>query len=155
MDANRGPLKRSQDLIVEELDDEVLVYDSNADRAHCLSPDAARVWRRCDGRTPIDGLAAQIGLSAERVQTAVDELERCELLEEPSTLSGHTRRELTVKLAKVGAAAAAVPLIVSVSAPTPAQAATLAFCATFSSGNCGGTGNGCSGTVGCCCCTPP
>jgi len=156
MDAHRGPLARSEDLIIEEIGDEVIVYDSNADTAHCLSPDAASVWRRCDGRTPIDGLAAQIGLSAERVETALDELERCALLEEPRAATGHTRRDLSLKLAKVTAAAAAAPLIISVAAPTPAQAATRAFCAQFSSGNCGmETSGGCSGSVGCCCCTPP
>ena len=149
------PLARSQDLIVEEVGDEVLVYDSNADTAHCLSPDAASVWRRCDGKTPIDGLTAQVDLSAERVESALSELERCELLEQPATPAGHTRRDLTLKVARISAAAAATPLIISVAAPTPAQAATRAFCAQFSSGNCGmETSGGCSGSVGCCCCTP-
>jgi hypothetical protein len=150
------PLARSEDLIVEELGDEVLVYDSNSDTAHCLTPDAARVWRGCDGTTPIDVLTAQVGLSAERVDNALSELQACNLLEQAPTLAGdgHTRRELVLRVAKVGAAAAAVPLIISVSAPTPAQAGTIRFCATFSSGNCGSS-TGCSGTVGCCCCTPP
>lgn len=150
MEANRGPLARSEDLIIEELGDEVLVYDSKADKGHCLSPDVARVWRRCDGRTPVEGLTAQLGLSVERIQSALDELERCDLLDP----AGHTRRELTVKFAKLSAAVAATPLIVSVVAPTPAQAATPKFCAQFSSGNCG-SNTGCSSTVGCCCCTPP
>jgi hypothetical protein len=154
------PLARSEDLIVEELGDEVLVYDSKTDTAHCLTPDAARVWQGCDGATPIDSLTAQVGLSAERVEIALDELERCDLLAARPTLTGegHTRRELTMRVAQVGAAAAAVPLIISVSAPTPAQAGTILFCQEFSSGNCGGTsgpGGGCQGTVGCCCCTPP
>jgi hypothetical protein len=154
------PLARSEHLIVEEIADEILVYDSSVDVAHCLTPDAARVWSACDGTRPIDSLAAELGLSAERVEDALGELERCNLLERAPTLSGdgHTRRELSLRVAKVGAAAAAVPLIVSVSAPTPAQAGTIKFCAQFSSNNCGGTsgpGAGCQGTVGCCCCTPP
>jgi hypothetical protein len=156
MKLNRGPLARSEDLIIEELGDEVLIYDSKTDKGHCLSPDAARVWRRCDGRTPSDGLAAQVGLSEERVESALDELERCELLavEEP-TLPGHTRREMSVKVVKAGVAVAATPLIVSVLAPTPAMAATLNQCAQFSSNNCGGdSSDGCSMTPGCCCCTP-
>ena len=150
------PLARSEDLIVEELGDEVLVYDSNSDTAHCLSPDAARVWRHCDGGTSIESLTAQVSLSAERVEDALHELERCELLKARPTLTGdgHTRRELGLKVAKVGAAAAAMPLIVSVAAPSPAMAATPAFCAQFSSGNCG-SNTGCSKEVGCCCCIPP
>ena len=152
--SSREPLARSEGLILEELGDEVLVYDLSSDTAHCLSPDAASVWQKCDGNTSIDDLATQVDLSAERVQDALHELERCELLMQPPTLSGdgHTRRELSLKVAKVGAAAAAMPMIVSVAAPAPAMAATLAFCANFSSGNCG-SNTGCSKEVGCCCCS--
>ena len=148
------PRARSDDLIVEELGDEVLVYDSSSDMAHCLTPDAARVWRLCDGNTSIDSLPAQADLSAERVVQALRELESSELFEQAPTLGGdgHTRREMGLKVAKVGAAAAAMPLIVSVAAPAPAMAATLAFCANFSSGNCG-SNTGCSKEVGCCCCS--
>jgi hypothetical protein len=150
------PLARSDDLIVEELGDEVLVYDTNSDTAHCLSPDAARVWRHCDGETSIEGLTAQVGLTAERVEDALAELDRCALLAVLPVAAGHTRRDLGLKTVKVAAAAAAAPLIISVSAPTPAMAATRAFCAQFSSGNCGmETSGGCSGSIGCCCCTPP
>jgi hypothetical protein len=150
------PLARSDALIIEELGDEVLVYDSNSDMAHCLSPDAARVWRLCDGQTLIDSLPAQADLSAERVVAALRELERIELLEQGPTLSadGHTRRDFGLRVAKVGVAAAAVPMIVSVAAPAPAMAASIAFCAQFSSGNCG-TATGCTKDVGCCCCHTP
>jgi hypothetical protein len=147
------PLARSQDLIIEELGDEILVYDSKVDKGHCLSRDAARVWQRCDGRTPAEGLAAQVGLDLERVESALAELASCELLEEGE---GHTRRELGVKAVTAGAAIAATPLIMSVLAPTPAMAATINQCIKFSSNNCGGsTSDGCSSTTGCCCCTPP
>ena len=43
---------------------------------------------------------------------------------------GATRREVATRFVKAGAVAAAAPLIVSVAAPTPAQAQTLAFCAS-------------------------
>jgi hypothetical protein len=151
METNRGPLARSEGLIIEEIGDEVLVYDSMVDTAHCLSPDATRVWQRCDGRTPTGGLAAQVGLSPDRVKTALEELERCELLEE---FGGHTRREMGLKVVKTGAAVAATPLIISVMAPTPAMATTFIVCASRSSNNCGGL-DGCSSVPGCCCCTPP
>jgi hypothetical protein len=154
----RKPLARSDELVVEELDDELLVYDQKTDRAHCLSSEAARVWRRCDGQTRIDVLSAELHLDSHTVDRALDELAACELLETAAeTAGGSTRRELTVKVVRASAAAAAAPLIISVAAPTPAMAATPAFCATFSSGNCGcGAGSsGCCGSIGCCCCTPP
>ena len=148
------PLARSEDLIVETVGDEVLVYDSRVDRAHCLSPEAARVWELCNGEHRSDDLAASAGLERDRVESALAELALCDLLEAAPVASGHTRRELTVWTAKATATAAAVPMIISVAAPTPAQAATLTFCLTFSDNDCGGA-NGCSGQPGCCCCTPP
>lgn len=155
MDKAYGPLARESDLIVEEIGDEVLVYDSRAQRGHCLSPEAAQVWRRCDGRTPTAGLSAQLDLDVDTVKRALDELHGCDLLEDQAELGdGTTRRELTVKMAKVGGAVAAAPLILSVGAPVAHAAVTPAFCAQFSSGNCGGN-SGCSSSVGCCCCTPP
>ena len=150
------PLARSQDLIVEELGDEILVYDKKAAQGHSLSPDAARVWRRCDGSTPIEGLANQLGLDVDRVIGAVDELAACDLLvAQPTLAGGRTRREATVRLAKIGAGVAAAPLIVSVLAPSAAMAVSRATCLHFS-GNCGGGGGGetgCKEVPGCCCCT--
>src|SRR5215210_5281802 len=151
-----GPLARTSDLIIEELGDEVLVYDTKTDQGHSLSPEAAKVWNNCNGRTTAEMLSVQLGLDRKIVDQALDELAACELLEVRPTIvaDGSTRREVTIKMAKVGAAAAAAPLILSVAAPTPSMAASLNFCIGFSSGNCGGS-SGCSKSVGCCCCIPP
>jgi hypothetical protein len=152
------PLARTSELVIEELADEVLVYDQRVHRAHCLSAAAALVWSRCDGVTRIEDLGAELGLDAATARRAVDELALCELLEAvPQPAVGTTRRELTIKLAKVGAVAAAVPLIVSVAAPQPAQAATIAFCASAcppagcdASGNCGDCCTAKFAGCGCC-----
>jgi hypothetical protein len=149
-----NPCARSEDLIVEELGEELLVYDMKADRGHCLSPIAARVWRRCDGRTPAKDMSAELELDPDAVGRALNELTACKLLQPTPELSvvavsgdGATRRELATRFVKAGAVAAAAPLIVSVAAPTPAQAQTLAFCAQFTPQGCGP----CAGQ-GCCCC---
>lgn len=153
------PLARSQGLIVEELGDELLIYDEKAERAHGLSLAATRVWRRCDGETAADLLGAELDLDSDTVSRALDELAACELLEIPEKASKsapgyYTRREVTVKMAKVGAAVAATSLIVSVAAPTPAMAATAAFCLQFSGGCCGSSAGCCNQAIGCCCCNP-
>jgi hypothetical protein len=151
------PLARSQNLIVEELGEELLVYDTEADRGHCLSPEAARVWRRCDGHTPSAGLSAQLELDADTVNRALDELDACNLLEAAPQLTvdgGTTRRELTVKMVKVGGAVAAAPLIVSIAAPTAASAFTPppgCEAITQCLFNCGQTGSGCQGAACVCC----
>jgi hypothetical protein len=151
------PCARSEGLIVEELGAELLVYDMEADRGHCLSPTAARVWRRCDGHTPSDELSARLDLEPDAVNRALEELAACKLLESTPELTvvagnvqGATRREVATKFVKAGAVAAAAPLIVSVAAPTPAQAQTLLFCAQFNSDQ----GCGSCQQAGCCCCTP-
>jgi DNA-binding MarR family transcriptional regulator len=148
------PLARSQGLVVEELGEELLVYDLETDRAHSLYPEAAQVWRSCDGGTSVESLAARLELDAETVGRALDELEACDLLESAAPpAGGSTRRELTVRAVKAGALVAAAPLIVSVTAPSPASAVTPGQCAGFSSTTCGqgGPSVGCKG-AGCCCC---
>jgi hypothetical protein len=150
MAGNPKPLARSGDLIIEEVEEEVLVYDQNSDAAHCLSAEAARVWRACDGQTTIDALTADLGLDADTVTRALGELQSRNLLEAGQSGAALTRRDLTVKVAKVSAAAAAVPLIVSVRppvaeammTPTPEQ------CAEYNAQSC----NACCQIDGCCCC---
>ena len=156
MDFAPAPLARSTDLIVEEHGDELLVYDTRADVGHCLSPAAARIWRRCDGRTPPDGLSAQLALEGDAVDQALAELEACALLEAPlePTLNvvrngGSTRREVATKAVKVGAGMAAGALIFSQAAPAAAQAVSPAFCANLLTNDCGVCGQN-----DCCCCTP-
>jgi DNA-binding MarR family transcriptional regulator len=151
-----GPLARADDLIVEELGGEVLVYDTRTDHGHSLSREAALVWRACNGKTPVEQLSSRLGLDQETVDRALAELDSCELLEvKPSIAAdGSTRREVTLRLAKVGAAVATAPLILSVAAPEAYAAVTLFGCLQIGidQGNdCGGGGDGCK-AIGCCCC---
>lgn len=160
----RAPLRRSEDLILEELGDELLVYDKTNKRAHCLSPDAARVWRACDGSMDTSALSAQLGLPRDVVRRALDELQNSELLDQGLELvnvgsengngTAVTRRELAVRSAKVGTAAATAPLILSLAVPSAAMAATLTFgqCAIYSSQSCGNNPGQCGFYDGCCCC---
>jgi len=172
MDANTSiPLARSADLVVEEIDDEVLVYDLTSNQAHCLSATAAAVWRACDGQTSSDALVAHLGLDAEAVGRALIELASCDLLQARPVLgetrnrrfrrksrsevaaksgNGLTRRETTIKFAQYGTAAMAIPLIWSIAGPIPEAAATPtpAQCLQYNDNSC----DACSVIIGCCCC---
>ncbi|HEY0004483.1 MAG TPA: hypothetical protein VGB17_06700, partial [Pyrinomonadaceae bacterium] len=53
----RWPLARKEGLVVRELADELLVYDTRRDRAHCLNKTASLVWQRCDGLTSTSEMA--------------------------------------------------------------------------------------------------
>ncbi len=154
------PVARSDELIVEELDGQVLIYDQRTDEAHCLSPAAGRVWRACDGKTSREQLATQLGLEADTVKQAIDELEACGLLAGIAN-PGVTRREATTRFVKVGAAAAAAPLIYSIVGPSPAAAqSVLAQCLAVNAiagHDCGQNPSkpGCKSVPGCCCCHLP
>lgn len=145
------PLARNDELVVEELGDELLVYDLTRNEAHSLGALAARVWKACDGETSVDAISTKLGVSRDEVDEALAGLSTTHLLDEPEQ-SGMTRRGLTLRAVKLGAAAAAAPLIVSIAAPTAAMAVTEAFCAGISV-----SANGCGDChkFGCCCCEPP
>ena len=125
------PEARKEGLVVKELSGEVLVYDRDRNKAHCLNSTAALVWGYCDGKTSV----AQIARAIEgEINTAVDEdviwlgveqLSKTHLLREsanvPECKIGLSRRELMKRIGL--AAAVALPVVTSIIAPTAAQAA--------------------------------
>ena len=127
---NKFPKARQNKLVVQELADEVLVYDLERDKAHCLNQTAAMVWKQCDGNNDAAQIAGRVGAELQApvderlVWFALEQLGRDKLLEEsivpPAVLAGMTRRQMVRTLGL--AAVVAVPLITSIVAPTPAQA---------------------------------
>jgi hypothetical protein len=125
------PLRRRRKLVIEELADETLVYDETRHKAHCLNRTAAFVWKRCDGQTTVEQLAALLSrargvpVEAEIVSEALEDLRRARLLEEgPAEWKPMTRRRLAGRLAVAGLAS----VIASVVAPTAAQATSVGDC---------------------------
>lgn len=47
--ADGFPCARRDDLLVQEVLDELLIYDLRSHEAHFLSAAAAAIWRGCDG----------------------------------------------------------------------------------------------------------
>jgi hypothetical protein len=144
---NARPVARKQGLVIQELPDEVLVYDLDRDRAHCLNTTAAFVWQRCNGRNTTTQLAQTLGrqfdcsVDEKIVWLALDQLGRNHLLEKqpapPPALMGMDRRAMVRALGL--AAVVAIPVVKSIVAPTPTQAAT-----------CVGLGGGCGVSAQCC-----
>ena len=138
-------------LLLLELEDEVLMYDSERNVAHCLNRTAGLVWKHCDGRTSVDEILhmLQDGSHSPVDQTvvwlALEQLNKAHLLEEPIPprdlkSKGLSRRDLIRKLGM--ASAVALPLVTSVLAPTAAHAAS---CFPLGHG-CGMDRQCCSGT---------
>lgn len=132
------PQARTTGVVVEQLADEVLVYDLERDRAHCLNLAAARVWEKCDGKHSVSEIATEVG-NEEVAWMAVEQLSRAGLLEEKikRPAVGMNRREVIKKIAV--AAAIGVPVVTSIVAPTASHAA-----------NCLPTGASCTTSANCC-----
>ncbi len=127
------PKARERSLIVEELDDETLVYDRIHDRAHCLNLCAATVWRAADGETTVAEMASrlrELGLPHDEsvVRMAVYRLRNAGLLEEGEKASAEdrpvTRKEVLRVLGRAAGIALILPAVTSVTAPLAAQAAS-------------------------------
>lgn len=127
-DVARAPLARAIDLVVTESASEVLVYDTAVHHIHHLNHVTAVIWRLCDGRQSIGDLVRharpEVGADVDEavVRRALTQLDDAKLLDEPLDpglrLGGTSRRSLLKK----AAIASAVPMIVSISAPTAAMA---------------------------------
>jgi hypothetical protein len=124
------PRARVEDLVVEELDGETLVYDLRHDKAHCLNATAARVWRCCDGRTSVRQMAIRLGgelaqpVDEDLVWLALRQLDRARLLQTaPAWPAGPPTSRRSV-LRRLGAAAALAPLVLSIVAPEAVEGAS-------------------------------
>ncbi len=126
---NSLPLARKESLIVKELSDETLVYDLDRDKAHCLNHSAALVWKHCDGRKTIreigQALEGELNTTIDDrvILLALDQLGKRDLLQahRQEYLGNVSRRQLVRTL---GFVAVSIPLITSIVAPVPAQAAS-------------------------------
>ena len=116
------PLARSEGLITEELDGELLVYDSETNDAHSLNAAVARVWRACDGERDIDALAVECGLDQDAVERALEALWDVRLLHEPEPESSPSisRRTMFHAAATAGAMIAAPIAINTIRVPAAA-----------------------------------
>ncbi|HXL79335.1 MAG TPA: PqqD family protein [Pyrinomonadaceae bacterium] len=122
------PLARTEQLIIKEVDDEVLVYDLKTDQAHCLNKTAALVWQNCDGSKSIKDIArllesdGRTNLDDQVVWLALDELDKFNLLLQAGDKpAGISRRQI---MRTIGAAAIALPVIISIASPSPVEAAS-------------------------------
>ena len=117
------------DCLSREFGEEVLVYDLQRDVGHCLNSTAAAIWKLCDGnnspsqitRAFSRKLSARVDESV--VRLALDQLANANLLVEPKVPVEYLSRRVAVR--RIGLAAAiALPLVTSIVAPMPAQAAS-------------------------------
>jgi hypothetical protein len=155
--SQQRPVARQEGLVIQEMPDEVLVFDLETNKAHCLNETAAFVWKACDGKNSVAEITKLFGNQSGKpveeslVWLAIDQLNENNLLAEKiqANFNGQSRREV---IKKIGLAAViALPIVSSLVAPTAAYA-------VFCSGPQQGQPCTSSGPSICCngvCCDPP
>jgi hypothetical protein len=153
--SNQLPRARTRGLIVERLTSEVIVYDLDRHKAHCLNQTAALIWRHCDGHKTVEEIRqsvfdqSEMPASIEAVWLALEQLGRKHLLEERVARRADkgrlSRRALATRLGL--AAVAALPLITSIASPT-----ALASASCIPVAGCKGSFAPCGANNECCSC---
>ena len=126
------PLARRDGLLVRAVNEELLVYDLERHKAHCLNRPAALVWGRCDAVTTVAQAARIVGetiatpIDEETIRSALTQLDRAGLLQGRTARADNagrlSRRDAVRRLGV--AAAAALPIVTTIVAPHAAEAAT-------------------------------
>ncbi len=147
-----------------QLDEQVLVYDQLNDQVHLLDPTTACVLELLEAGQSLDQMTGELSkrhnLPSDTglVELAIDELRRADLLMEVTNRhldADVTRRDLVRKLAMVGAAAAFIPAVATLTATRGYAQGSVpggpcAFCTTNAqciSGTCNRSGS-CEGGNG-------
>jgi hypothetical protein len=134
MKAQITPKSRKENLVVQELEKELLIYDLKIDKVLSLNETSALIWQMCDGKNSIgeisnklsEKLKTQIG--EEFIWLALNDLKKENLLingdEIDSKFEGMSRRQV---IRKIGLASMiALPVIASIVAPSSIAAQSIA-----------------------------
>jgi len=146
MNSSQFPIARKSGLVIQEMPDEVLVYDLDNNKAHCLNQTAATVWKACDGNTSVSEISRICGDTGNEdlVWLAIDQLSENNLLEKSmmADFRGQSRREVIKKIGL--ASVVAVPIIASLVAPKNALAAQSCNCVNNTQCNSGPNAGHCA-----------
>lgn len=125
MGLENRPVSRTDDLVVQELNNEVLIYDLRENKAFCLNETSALIWRSCDGNHTVDEIGKQLG-SEDLAWLALSDLKKQKLVDHnigtPAKFEGMSRREVVKALGV--SSMLAIPVIAGLVAPTAAQTAS-------------------------------
>jgi hypothetical protein len=157
MNNQTKPKGRRDQIVEQEVDGEILIYDLRADKALCLNKTSALIWQSCDGKRTVAqindllGKQLQTETNEDIVWLALDQLSKEKLIEPTvdvaARFGGMSRRQI-IKNVGLGSVIA-LPVVASLVAPSSASAQTC-------TGPVGRPPNAvctqsCQCTTGCCC----
>lgn len=145
MNSNLKPKMQKHNIVIQELDNEVLIYKFSDNKAFCLNQTSTLVWQACDGTNTISAIVEllnntlKIPVTEDFVWLAISDLQKEGLIEVENNqplLKGKSRREV---IRKIGfASMIALPVISSLVAPraVDAQSGGLALLARCTGPQC-------------------
>ncbi|MBX7173885.1 MAG: PqqD family protein [Pyrinomonadaceae bacterium] len=161
------PINRQSNIVIQELENEILIYDLNRNEAFCLNETAGIIWQLCDGTKTVAEISQAVGkkfnanVSEGFVWLALEQLKKDKLIESqvapPTEFAGMNRREIVRKIGF--ASMVALPVVASLIAPISVNAqsciAFLAMCNPVMDTCCPGSiCDGMSSTCNCMCVNP-
>ena len=121
-------MARTEDILVESLDDEVLIYDLRTHEATCLNASAALIWDLCDRQRSIGDIVDELGnaeVTERHVAAVIDQLREKNLLEDDAAPAADMRWEHRASrrsfLGHAAAASMVLPAVMSTMIPAAAQ----------------------------------
>lgn len=124
----KPPKAKTANIVIQESDKELLIYDLNTNRILMLNETAGFVWKNCDGANSTRDIAYKMAkayrqeVSEEFVVLAINSISKEGLIEKNDLpeISRSTRRQM---IRQTGLATMiALPLITTMTAPTAANA---------------------------------
>lgn len=130
------PIGLRNNILVQEMDKELLLYDLNRDKVFCLNETSMTIWNLCDGENSVEDIRRKVSvqlktsINEEFIWLALEKFKGEQLLgnhqEIEIDFKGLSRREV---IKKVGfATAISLPLIMTITSPMPAAAQSQAVC---------------------------
>lgn len=116
------PKPRTENIVMQQLNKELLIYDLIINKAFCLNETSTIIFNACDGVTSLDKLKHQSGFTEDLIYLGLEELQKNNLIENTTIkhFEGLSRREV---IRKVGyASLVTLPVISSLVAPEAVNA---------------------------------
>ncbi len=137
MKNNNKPVSRKDEIVVQEVDGELLIYDLRSHKAFCLNKTSALIWDACDGSRDVPNLSRFLSkelnapVNDDLIWLALCQLGKEDLIhgapERNSRFAGISRREV---IKKIGLGSAiTLPVVAGLVAPPAVLAQTA--CGTF------------------------
>lgn len=126
------PKTRNKNIVVQEMENEILIYNLQTNKAFCLNETSTMIWQFCDGNHSVEQISQNLSrklnqpITEDLIWLALDSFKKDKLLEENEpfeiNFNGLTRRQVIRKIGLVSMIA--LPIVASVIAPSAAMAAS-------------------------------